>query len=592
MDMFLNYLSQVVYFCFYLLRAAPRLVFQPRPSDHVRQLADRRPNDRPSHVTLHNEDSIGPPTDGALQRLQEGLKKSRLTASIEAPQEFLPRSHLQRLVEENVQEILREQSIVDVESIPLFGRLISEEATQLFAILVDVKKEQHIIEFVTEGIRDKDLPFVRTPRLRRLDSSLLTRQNKPIQTLKNWDGQSIKALESKQYRVLSPVFRSGEHYDLDQLHILPFIEQETETGYKPVAAGGYGEVSREYIHPDHHEFQTSPARDGLVVAVKRMFRKDDFELEKKVYLDLGPTRHPHLIELLFTFRKKDKYHLVFPWADGNLKDYWERNPIPELTRALLLWSLEQMAGIASGLVRLHEFTNPAHGNTRFGRHGDIKAQNILWFRAENVLKIADLGLASVRGKDSRSNIPPSTVVDSPTYSPPEIQRRHPISRKWDIWSLGCLYLENITYLVLGCPAIATFASLRREGSSQYPELFTDEFYATDFESVKPSVNAWVAKLKQESRCSSVMHDLLDLVMTEMIVINPNARSTSFRVCRKLNAMLRQAKEDEEYLLKPKVRAQNLPSSATRLVHFENLQASQPFVPQRVLPEPRRFTWHF
>jgi serine/threonine protein kinase len=323
-----------------------------------------------------------------------------------------------------------------------------------------------------------------------------------------------------------------------------------------------------------------------------MFHKADFELEKKVYLDLGPTRHPHLIELLFTFRKRDKYHLVFPWADGNLRDYWERNPVPKLTRDLLLWSLEQMAGIASGLARFHEFTNPVHGHTRFGRHGDIKAQNILWFRAENVLKVADLGLASVRGRDSRSNIPPSTVADSPTYSPPEIQRQQPISRKWDIWSLGCLYLEYITYLVLGCPAIATFASLRREASSEYQELFTDEFYTTNYESVKPSVNAWVAQLQQDPRCSSVMHDLLNLIMTEMIVIDPNARSTSFGIYKKLNAMLSQAKENEEYVLKPKLKAQNLPNSATRLVHFDSMQASRPLLSQGILLGPqKRSTWH-
>ncbi|CBF85566.1 hypothetical protein AN1789.2 [Aspergillus nidulans FGSC A4] len=519
MDMFLNYLAQVAYLCFHLLGAASRLVFQPRPADYVRHLADQPSNDRPSRSTLHNEELIGSRADGALQRLQEGLKAYRLTASIEAPQKFIPRSHLQRLVRESVQEILREQSIVEDKKIPLFSQLISEEATQLFATLVDVKKEHHIIDFLEEGIRDKSLPFVRTRKLRRLGSGLLTRQKKPIQTINDWDWQSIEALENKQYRVLSPVFRSGAHYELDNLHILPFIEQETEVENVPMEAGGYGEVSRECIHPDHHEFQTSPARDGLVVAVKRVFRKADFGLERKVYLDLGPIRHPHLIELLFTFRKKDKYQLVFPWADGNLKDYWERSPVPEFTRDLLLWSLEQMAGMASGLACFHEFTNPAHGHTRFGRHGDIKAQNILWFHAENVLKIADLGVANVRGRDSRSNIPPSTVADSPTYSPPDIQRQQHISRKWDIWSLGCLYLEYITYLVLGCPAILRFSSLRREPSSQYPELFTDEFYATDYESVKPSVNDWVAQLQQNSRCSCVLHDLLNLIMTEMIVID-------------------------------------------------------------------------
>ncbi|KAL4978776.1 kinase-like domain-containing protein [Aspergillus desertorum] len=516
-----------------------------------------------SNVTLSN---------GALQRLQSGLKKCRL----EVPQEhveFIPRSEVQRLVDESVEDVLLEESIASSESIQRLSRIIRGQLPKLFAVLVVLKKVDFITEFIDEGINDEDLPFVQAPssNSRCPTPALLTSQKKPIRTLQSWDPQSIKQLKRKQYQVLSPIFRQGEHYELDGLHILPFIEEDTEEVYKPAAAGGYGEVSRQCIHPDHHEFKTPTAGDALVVAVKRMFREADFVLEEKVYRELGPLRHRHLIELLFSFKKKDGYHLVFPWADGTLKDYWERNPDLNFSRDLLLWSLEQMAGIADGLASFHEFTNPAHGITQFGRHGDIKAQNILWFSNANVLKIADLGLASVRGRDSRSNVHPNTVIESPTYSPPEKQRMHLVSRKWDIWSLGCLYLEFVTYLVLGNAAIEEFSKEREDATSEIPELLSDEFYSADHESVKPSVISWVANLKQRPRCSGLIHDILDLVMEKMILVDPSSRSTSAHICNILNEKLQQAKESDKYLFEQRAGVLMGPINVT----FPSGPASQP-----------------
>ncbi|KAL4908769.1 kinase-like domain-containing protein [Aspergillus multicolor] len=508
----------------------------------------RRSTTYPGRPSLRDRGSSLTVSDGALRELQKALDNLEVDSS-EAHLAFIPQRHLQRLVEDYARDVLDERWEADTEQITRYSLTISERAVKLFAILVDMKRELDIIRFLDEGIDDECLPFLRGPGYT-ASPVLLTKQNRSIQTLRHWIPQDIKKLQKQQYRVLSPVFRSGEHYDLDEFYILPFIELEEHTGGGeiPVAGGGYGKVTREYIHPDHLDSGIQSTQEAMVVAVKRMFYSADFKLERKVYGDLGPSnRHDHLINLLFSFTKKD-CHLVFPWADGSLKNYWEIHPIPDYSRELLLWSVGQMAGIASGLASFHEFTDPRHGLTRFGRHGDIKAANILWFRDPNILKIADLGLASVRGRDSRSNVNPKSVVDSPTYSPPEIQRGHAISRKWDIWSLGCLYLEFITYLVLGWPAIAEFVAVRHERDSLYPELFTDEFYTTDYNSVKPAVLAWVKHLKRQARCSSLIHDILDLVMDKMILIDPNARMTSADVCKTLEDMLDRAKENDRYLL--------------------------------------------
>jgi serine/threonine protein kinase len=126
-----------------------------------------------------------------------------------------------------------------------------------------------------------------------------------------------------------------------------------------------------------------------------------------------------------------------------------------------------MAGIASALSSIHNFTVTyplsvdGPGNVRlqkdaklsvekseelYGRHGDIKPENILWFQETpdtddeaGILQIADFGLGRFHGRESRSNVHPDGVVGSPTYEPPECKLHRPVSRAYDIWSLGYLY---------------------------------------------------------------------------------------------------------------------------------------------------------
>lgn len=308
------------------------------------------------------------------------------------------------------------------------------------------------------------------------------------------------------------------------------------------------------------------------MAVKPLLHNDDFQPERNVYRTLGHLSHDRVIDLLFTYKIKNRYHLVFLWADGSLKDYWEKYPKPVFTHQTLLWSVEQMKGFASGLAYFHEIANPEHEYTRFGRHIDIKPQDILSFRDPNILKIADLGRARVHGRHSRSNVPPSTVVASPTYSPPEHQRGHPVSRRWDIWNLGCLYLEFVTYLILGNDAIVEFSS-RRKGPTEIRELTSDVFYSEDAQEVNPGVIVWVAHLRHSQRCSKAMHHILDLVMDDMLVVDPDARSNSRQIYQKMKKLIKRAEEEKKYLLKPKPLALGHSRRLPRM--FESLIQSQP-----------------
>jgi serine/threonine protein kinase len=308
------------------------------------------------------------------------------------------------------------------------------------------------------------------------------------------------------------------------------------------------------------------------VAIKRLYSSDKIEFEKEVAIlkALGSRtpKHPHLITLLATFKHHNKYHLIFPWADANLRKFWKDRPFPNFNEATFLWSLKQMTGIANALDSIHNIAT-AHppsadcpGNfveqmdakssnqrkkTLYGRHGDIKPENILWFgRIEEsgdkmgVLQIADFGLGDFHGRDSRSKINPNNVVSSPTYEPPECQLQKPVSRAYDIWSLGCLYLEFITWLLMGAAKIDEFSN---------EHFFTITPDGNDAV-IREGVVNWVQQLHQHERCSAPIHSLLELIMKRVLIPNSQERMSATELYEELNGLLEKAKEDKVYLLKP------------------------------------------
>lgn len=318
---------------------------------------------------------------------------------------------------------------------------------------------------------------------------------------------------------------------------------------------------------------------GPLVAIKKLSSSDEkqFKQEADILKHVGRSNDLHLIKLLATFKQGEHYHLVFPFADSNLQTYWDDRELPEFNKETVLWSLEQMAGMASGLARIHTFevTIPlsVEGNVRvqqdarlqvkdkekrYGRHGDIKPENIMWFQqmtgvedANGVLQIADLGLGRFHGRESRSVSDPKGIATSPTYEPPECKVRRPVSRAYDLWSLGCVYLEFVTWLLLGSKGIQSFANNRGKYNPQ-TGISEDNFFkilGPDEAEVAEGVVTWVEKLHSHERCSQVIHDLLDVIMKDLIVIDSENRIPSTLLSQEVKSLLDKARKDEQYLLK-------------------------------------------
>ncbi|XBQ84581.1 hypothetical protein V6000_000361 [Aspergillus fumigatus] len=385
-----------------------------------------------------------------------------------------------------------------------------------------------------------------------------------IKVLSEWTDPEIKSLAKKQWRMLAPVFERGKHYDFPVAQILPFTNSR-----RIEIESGFSEVFQAFIHGAHHTFWDFPGcRDRqAVVAVKKLFSLDPsrFQIERDMHMTLRKTSgpHPHLINLLFTYKEGSKFHLVFPWADVNLRTYWSRIPLKQIDYHKVLWSLKQMTGLASALSLIHGFQllDERQPGRYFGRHGDLKAENIVWFPSypgctdsDGILQITDLGLASLHSIGSVSNGDPAGMLGTKTYRPPDNHRNLRISRKWDLWSLGCLYLEFITWIVLGFDAIVEFAELRGAEGGETDEFSEDYFYTTDLRDVRPSVKAWVTRLSEDERCSDMLYDLLCLIMREMIRIEPKDRIDSQQLHYQLLNLLEQAESNGTYLVRASERS--------------------------------------
>lgn len=539
------------------------------------------------------------------------LKNEILDSQIECPgfKYFVPIGELHKLVNEStirkaLQTIYPTLADRDQRRLQQYTATISVRSKRLFAILVcgENAVRQSIWEFIEEGITDADLPLCRTQHETGYKTTLCRSGHRncrgmnyqlcghEIEVTSRWRKDSLADLDRRQWFFQAPEFRTlhGEipHLDLATNVVMPFTEddEQKEGGLR---AGGYSEVWAVRMHPDHHNLLYSTDPRGPLLAIKRLISRDplQFKRETNFLADLSKQNHPHLIQLLATYSLRKQYHLVFPYAEENLREYWVSVGHPFWNMDTCLWFLQQICGLVSALNAIHNFRvdSPAveeandtfnrfsrHRGVKlendqaekFGRHGDLKPENILRSRTSNnsagpgILQITDFGLGRFHRFESRSIQDPRTITGSPTYAPPEIALGRAVSRAYDIWSLGCIFLEFVTWLLEGSSSLDVFNARREmvaEDGVQDDLYFTlctpaRPYNARPNATIRKGVTEWIEHLRQSTRCSNMTNDFLDVIQHDMLLIDSNRRIRSHDLLERLEEILSEGKRSKEYLL--------------------------------------------
>ncbi|KAI1480139.1 kinase-like domain-containing protein [Daldinia eschscholtzii] len=269
-----------------------------------------------------------------------------------------------------------------------------------------------------------------------------------------------------------------------------------------------------------------------------------------------------------TYKHGSQYCFLFPRAEGDLLDYFEQNPTPKGDLEVIRWLAEQCLRLTEAVDIIH---NPPKQDSlqadkrRYGRHGDIKAENILVFKTEkkeDVLVLSDFGLGSMHHDWSRSNIPNRDIAATPIFRPPECEMEGGcISRAFDIWTLGCLFLDLLTWLLGGEDLRQEFERKRTTPYIRGPDtpLYFEVIKVGDERHgfiVKEQVKDWFAEMHHHDQCTPFVHDFLDLIEQKMLVVESNCekRARTGELLERLRSFhrkcLKQGSEDYCYTPRP------------------------------------------
>ncbi|KLU82100.1 serine/threonine protein kinase [Magnaporthiopsis poae ATCC 64411] len=373
---------------------------------------------------------------------------------------------------------------------------------RVFATLMMQSKGNLVRYFIEQGVSDRELPLETPaptvgPARRGKGGVGLVLPEEPVPRPRGcFRRHELNMFVSTQWRFVLPYFApsiSGDaaHYDLPPDAILPWVAIKSGSAGQPTLkeeqeTGGYGILKRVRIHPDCHSLGTLLGSSSLpdrFFAIKSIRRKylAEYTNEVEFLKRFSGTGHSHLVPLLSTFTHLGSYHFIFPWAEGDLDQWWSRSiGPPPRTFEFRRWIARQISGLVDAMYTIHEpkqgASNLSPDEKRFGHHGNLKPQNVLWFASSKdsmgILMIADFGIAVDYGEIS--NVPYEHLPRTPAYRPPECDMDGgKIARAFDIWSMGCIFLEMAAWLLGGAKGRAAF---KRERQALYLAMSLTDIY--------------------------------------------------------------------------------------------------------------------
>ena len=245
---------------------------------------------------------------------------------------------------------------------------------------------------------------------------------------------------------------------------LPFIERSL------IGTGGYSQVFKVTLHTQ------DLGLSSYAVKLLNSHSEDDFLREYETLRAVSSLKHPHLINLLGSFKHCGRYHLVFPLASGSLGSFLVQYD-PRLDQSLIRWVWRQLAGVADGLHCFHMLpvkravvnaplteqhsspTQTVKEIRRNCRHGDLKPANILYFSGTGAFRLTDFGISDIGVSRVHYRSSRPTIGGTLSYSPPECDvqsQQLSLGSPYDVWSFGGILSEVVAWILGGPREIEGF----------------------------------------------------------------------------------------------------------------------------------------
>ena len=272
-----------------------------------------------------------------------------------------------------------------------------------------------------------------------------------------------------------------------------------------IGKGSYSEV-----------FKVSEISMTTVYALKRITAgpgtsqvSDDETVRNEINI-MRALSHHHIVTLSLSLKEGQVYNLyISPFADRDL------HKVLSATKDDCCYGNDEIFEWFGCLVGALDYI---HRNTVI--HKDIKPHNILVADEGKRIMLADFGISRVVATHGNGQTTGLPVLGTPKYMAPESTRSGDRGKEVDVYSLGCVFAEMLSYLG-GC-TIDDFDSERKKTSD------SDEFRRWK------GCDSWLDKqmYKADKRTEAVA-----IVIGQMLEKVPTQRGRTARIFDKFNCGL-------------------------------------------------------
>ena len=312
---------------------------------------------------------------------------------------------------------------------------------------------------------------------------------------------------------------------------------------------------------------------GYDAEVKKSFDDEGTTIKQIIQSVKG---HRNIATTRASLERGNTYRLFFDLAERNLWQHFmeNRDPVNTLEERQRIFS--RTCGLASALAHLHEDLKLYSTNIPLHcYHLDLKPQNILVFGTgdDQIWKISDFGMSQIKQihpketqdevkhhlldrifQSTKPNEEPSSGVDNSryggTYAAPEAKEKSDtVTRKSDVWSLGCVITLVITYLHDKSRGIKQFGRLRASDRSQdwFFDLKAYKASSDDSGILHSSVLEWFETLTREAsrrgqQEAKAITNTVDLLRNKIFVRNEENRFSAKQVEKELETLVHSFKQ--------------------------------------------------